>query len=83
VQDTNPLGGAILTDLSVDLTVRSVVATIRVTESDASRAYRLRLHDVEGLRVDRPDVGWDNTEVTEVHVSEAHTAGRVGVTGSC
>jgi hypothetical protein len=58
VQDTNPHGG-ILTDSSVDLTVRSVVATIRVTENHASRVYRLRLHDVEALRVDRPDVGWD------------------------
>ena len=53
VQDTSPLWGEILTDLSVDLTVRAVVATIRVMESDASKAYRLRLHDVERLWADR------------------------------
>jgi hypothetical protein len=37
--------------------------------------YRLGRHDVETLCFDRPDVGWDHTEVTEVDVSEA-TAGR-------
>ena len=66
---TDHLWGGILTSIQFDPTSRVLELAIRVEAAGEKHRWTVRLNDVSDLRVDRPDDGWDYTEVTEVHVS--------------